>query len=109
MRLFYLFIIICVSVFSLNFISVKKPTPYKFPEPKYFPRIPQSISNPVTVEGAELGKYLFYDPILSGDSSMSCSSCHKQEYAFSDAPNQFSKGIQNELMKRNTLPLFNLA
>lgn len=82
--------------------------PYKFPEPDYFPKIPQSAINPVTVEGAELGKYLFYDPILSGDSSMSCSSCHKQEYAFSDAPNQFSSGRNNELMKRNTLPLFNL-
>lgn len=101
--------IICIAVLFLNFISEKKPTPYKFPEPKYFPKIPQSESNPVTIEGAELGKHLFYDPILSGDSTMSCSSCHKQEYAFSDAPNQFSKGRNHEFMQRNTLPLFNLA
>jgi cytochrome c peroxidase len=104
-----LLFILCGVVFFLSFISEKKPTPYTFPEIKHFPKIPQSSSNPVTVEGAELGKYLFYDPILSGDSSMSCSSCHKQEYAFSDAPHQFSKGRNNELMKRNTLPLFNLA
>lgn len=102
-------LITCMAVLSLNFYSGKEPTPYKFPEPKYFPKIPQSPYNPVTVEGAELGRYLFYDPILSGDSTMSCSSCHKLEYAFSDAPNQFSEGRNKELMKRNTLPLFNLA
>lgn len=109
MRILFFVFIICLAVFSLNFISEKKPTPYKFPEPKYFPKIPQSESNPVTVEGAELGRHLFYDPILSGDSTMSCSSCHKQEFAFSDAPNQFSAGRNKELMQRNTLPLFNLA
>jgi cytochrome c peroxidase len=103
------FLSVGVAVFSLNFISEKKPTPYKFPEVKQFPKLPQATNNPVTIEGADLGKHLFYDPILSGDSSMSCSSCHKQEFAFSDAPHQFSKGRNNELMKRNTLPLFNLA
>jgi len=101
-------LITCMAVFFLNFYSEKKPTPYKFPELKYFPKVPQSLSNPVTIEGAELGKHLFYDPVLSGDSTMSCSSCHRQEYAFSDSPNQFSEGRNKELMKRNTLPLFNL-
>ena len=71
--------------------------------------MPASATNPVTVEGAKLGRYLFYDPILSIDSNLSCSSCHKQQYAFSDAPNQFSKGRNEALMKRNTMALFNLA
>ncbi len=56
-----------------------------------------------------MGRHLFYDPILSGDSSFSCSSCHKQEAAFSDAPISLSLGIDGEPMKRNTMPLFNLA
>jgi cytochrome c peroxidase len=107
-RSFYI-IITCMAVFSLGFYLEKEPRPYKFPELNSFPKIPQSPDNPVTVEGVELGRYLFYDPILSGDSTMSCSSCHKQGYAFSDAPNQFSEGRNKELMKRNTLPLFNLA
>jgi cytochrome c peroxidase len=98
-----------MAVFSLNFYSEKKPAPYKFPDLSHFPKLPQSTSNPVTVEGAELGRHLFYDPILSGDSTMSCSSCHKQEYAFSDGPKRFSEGRNKELMKRNTLALFNLA
>lgn len=98
-----------MAVFSLNFYSEKKPRPYTFPDLSHFPELPQSELNPVTVEGAELGRYLFYDPILSGDSTMSCSSCHKQEHAFSGGPERFNKGRKNELMTRNTLPLFNLA
>ncbi len=71
--------------------------------------MPVSDSNPVTLEGVDLGRHLFYDPILSIDSNLSCAGCHKQEAAFSDAPNRFSKGFNNAHLNRNTLPLFNLA
>ncbi|MDR3679975.1 MAG: cytochrome c peroxidase [Flavipsychrobacter sp.] len=71
--------------------------------------MPRDTSNVVTVEGAELGRYLFYDPILSRKRTLSCGSCHKQKAAFSDGPNTFSKGGTGELMTRNTMPLFNLA
>ena len=84
-------------------------TPYEFPELKHFPPMPLSVDNPVTVEGALLGRLLFYDPILSKDSTFSCGSCHRQEAAFSDAPKRVSKGIKGVFLKRNTLPLFNLA
>lgn len=40
---------------------------------------------------------------------MFCAICHKQEYAFSDAPNAFSKGRKGILTNRNTMSLFNLA
>jgi cytochrome c peroxidase len=65
--------------------------------------------NPMSRDGVRLGHFLFYDPILSGDSTISCSSCHQQAYAFSDAGNRFSTGITETPLKRNTLPLFNLA
>jgi cytochrome c peroxidase len=74
------------------FTTLKDPTPYVFPELKFFPKMPQSIDNPVTVEGADLGRHLFYDSILSLNFDMSCATCHKQESAFSDAPNAFTKG-----------------
>ncbi|MES2681695.1 MAG: cytochrome c peroxidase [Bacteroidota bacterium] len=86
-----------------------KDAPYVFPRMSYFPPMPVSAGNTVTVNGVELGRYLFYDPILSSDSSFSCASCHKQQYAFSDSPNRFSKGINGQPQVRNTLPLFNLA
>jgi cytochrome c peroxidase len=83
-------------------------TPYTFTGLELFPEMPKT-SNPPTREGVKLGRFLFYDSILSLDYSMSCGSCHKQKYAFSDAPNRFSKGFQGKVLNRNTMPLFNLA
>jgi cytochrome c peroxidase len=101
-------ILLLAGVLS-GFVETPDNTPYVFPKLLFFPAMPTNANNPVTVEGAELGRYLFYDPILSDDSTMSCGSCHKQEYAFSDAPNPFSKGKNGKLTTRNTMPLFNLA
>lgn len=86
-----------------------QPTPYTFPKLLAFPTMPLSKNNPVTVEGVELGRFLFYDPILSRDSTISCANCHKQEAAFSDAGNIFSQGVKEHQPTRNSMPLFNLA
>lgn len=43
-----------------------------------------SGGNPVTNEGATLGRVLFYDVALSIDNTVSCSSCHAQSHGFSD-------------------------
>ena len=98
-----------IVIFILCFSGKFTTTPYKFSEFKFVPKMPSSATNPVTVEGANLGRHLFYDPLLSADNSLSCASCHKQASAFSDSPNQFSKGKNGALMKRNTMPLYNLA
>jgi len=103
-----IFSALLASVLVLSFKVIKQPTPYKFPKLKLFPKMPET-DNPPTVEGAALGRFLFYDPILSADNSVSCGTCHRQEVAFSDGPNRFSQGINGELLQRNTMPLFNLA
>ncbi|HET6226332.1 MAG TPA: cytochrome c peroxidase [Bacteroidia bacterium] len=103
-----LFSIFCIIGVFIGFVD-KRPTPYVFPDLPTFPEMPVSAQNPVTYEGMQLGRYLFYDPILSQDSSMSCASCHQQKYAFSDAPKAFSTGLHKTSLTRNTLPLFNLA
>ncbi|MEI6174447.1 MAG: cytochrome c peroxidase [Bacteroidota bacterium] len=66
---------------------VSSPTPYTIAIPRFFPtdlNIPKD--NPMTVEGVELGRILFYDGRLSGrtdpDSLMSCSTCHLQTRSF---------------------------
>lgn len=41
-------------------------------------------SNPITDEGATLGRVLFYDKNLSSNNTIACASCHKQEFAFGD-------------------------
>mgnify|MGYP001627328825 CR=1 FL=1 len=83
-------------------------TPYKLPRPAGFPNPLIPADNPLTEEGILLGRMLFYDNILSGDSSMSCSTCHKQENAFA-TNNAFEKGIHGKEGNRSTMPLFNLV
>lgn len=103
-------VILILIVFTIvSFRNSGSDEPYKFPELAFFPAMPMSESNPVTVAGVDLGRHLFYDPILSRDSNLACASCHNQSVAFSDGPNQFSTGFQGQLMTRNTMPLFNLA
>lgn len=43
-----------------------------------------TVANPITNEGATLGRILFYDKNLSSDNTVSCSTCHQQVNAFSD-------------------------
>lgn len=56
----------------------------------------------------ELGELLFFDPILSRDSSISCSSCHKPEFSFADNV-ALSPGVNGRLGNRNTPSAMNMA
>jgi cytochrome c peroxidase len=83
-------------------------TPYNLALPNYFPPMPVPASNPFTVEGIELGRQLFYEPMLSGNNTQACADCHKQEFAFSDNT-AFSKGIDGFEGFRNSMPIANLG
>ena len=64
--------------------------------------------NPLTEDGVFLGKRLFFDPILSVDSTKSCASCHLPELSFNDSK-ALSLGVNGRLSKRSSMPLINLA
>jgi cytochrome c peroxidase len=83
-------------------------TPYELKIPSHFPDMPIPTDNPMTVEGVELGRKLFYDKILSQDYSISCGSCHQPNSSFSD-PNQFSAGVNGSLGNRQSMALVNLG
>ncbi|MDX2003395.1 MAG: cytochrome c peroxidase [Chitinophagales bacterium] len=87
---------------------VYNPTPQPLIAPPNFPPIPENADNPQTKEGILLGRMLFYDPILSTDSTISCGSCHKQANAFAST-DRFSTGVRGQLGVRNSMPLFNLV
>ena len=87
---------------------VYDPTPYNVVPVGGIPPFPYPVINPLTAKGVELGRKLFYDPILSGDSTQSCSSCHSVNHAFSDTI-QFSIGIDGLPGKRNAMPIYNLG
>ena len=90
--------------------GVTQTTPYSITIPRGFPQPYIPADNPMTVEGVTLGRYLFYDSILSGNYKQSCSSCHHQKYAFSNGNVRFSTGADGiTLGTRNAPPLFNKA
>ena len=64
--------------------------------------------NPLTVEGVELGRLLFWETRLSEDNSMSCGSCHLPEVNFAD-PAQYSTGVTGAVGTRNAMALINLG
>lgn len=67
----------------------------------------QNDEEPRIKTKAALGRKLFNEKILSKDSSVSCASCHKPEFAFADTA-AFSIGIYGKLTKRNTPSVLNM-
>ena len=76
--------------------------------PEGFPEMEFPESNEFNMARWELGKKLFYDPVLSVDSSLSCGSCHKQALAFSDDV-AFSDGVKGRPGTRNSPSLANIG
>lgn len=85
MKKIFIIIIIGVAIFSIqSFRKGNEPT-----------------------DKAELGKLLFFDPMLSKDKTVSCASCHKPDYAFADTL-PVSLGVGGKKGVRNTPSSMNL-
>lgn len=74
--------------------------------PDYVTKDNSPPNNPITDEGATLGRVLFYDKKLSVDNTVSCGSCHIQEHAFSDL-DTVSVGINGHKTPRHSMRLVN--
>lgn len=98
-----LFLFITFTAFE---IQSNEPKPLVYPQ-NFGSRYLISTDNPTTKEGVYLGRMLFYEHRLSKDNSISCSSCHHQERAFTDGE-KLSKGVEGALTKRNSMSLANL-
>jgi cytochrome c peroxidase len=61
----------------------------------------------LTAARADLGKRLFYDPLLSGNSSRSCATCHKPQLAFTDGLKTAVSFDEKTNLTRNTPTLWN--
>ena len=84
--------------------KLEQEIPDGFPAPAY-----TFSDNPLTKEGFELGRRLFYDPQLSADGLIPCSSCHQQIAGFGTYEHDRSHGVFNSHTLRNAPVLFNLA
>lgn len=93
-------------------------------EPSYsgleraFPPTNEPAANPTTEEKAELGRLLFFDPVLSAEDDLSCAHCHHPDYGFADGL-ALARGRGGEgagpireggaELERNTPSLWNVA
>jgi cytochrome c peroxidase len=103
------FILIILALISCRKEKVGfNPTPYNLIKPSHFPNMVIPADNPLTKEGVELGRFLFYEKKLSGDNTMSCASCHMPQNGFSD-PNKYSIGIEGIEGTRQSMALVNLG
>lgn len=112
LKIKYLLCLSALSVLFANQCAQEKVTPIPsqkvFETPAHFGnryQIPED--NPLSQAGIELGRHLFYDPILSRDTSISCATCHQQAKAFTDGQ-PFSVGIDGQPLDRSAMSLVNL-
>ncbi|RMG23377.1 MAG: cytochrome-c peroxidase [Bacteroidetes bacterium] len=112
MRIIYILLIPALMLLMVSSgCREDEASPFYEPSPAlpvHFPSLPVPNAKPLTKARVKLGKKLFFDPILSRDSSISCASCHLPQKAFAD-PRQFSLGVDGQMGKRNAPALFNLA
>lgn len=94
----------CSSLTDITY----NPIPYTIQKPEHYQPIPIPEDNPMTEDGVFLGRKLFYDPILSADSSQACASCHLPQFAFTDGK-AVSTGIDGIAGRRSAMSLVDVA
>lgn len=98
------------GIIALLLFAFAKPDAVPFPIPKGWPKPEYNFKeNPLHAEKIALGRRLFFDPILSRDSSISCASCHLPQTAFTHIDHDLSHGIGDRIGTRNAPALQNLA
>lgn len=97
-------------VLLLLLVACQPPAakPVDVPEPDAFAKIIYPPDNPTTEEGLALGRALFFDPLLSADSTISCGTCHLPALAFTDG-RALSVGINGRVGRRNAPGLTNVG
>lgn len=99
--------ILILSLFAMAFVAKKNTL---FFQPKNFPKPVYNFEkNPLSKEKINLGRVLFYDPILSRNNTISCASCHTSYNSFAHTDHALSHGIEDRIGTRNAPALLNLA
>nr|WP_261513118.1 cytochrome c peroxidase [Chryseobacterium paludis] len=89
---------------------LEKDEAYALQFPAYFPEMSfDQAGNPVTRNGVELGRKLFYEGRLSRNNTISCGFCHIQENAFTHHGHNVSHGVDDRIGIRNAPPIQNMA
>lgn len=95
-------------LFALLIACTPDPSEDLLEELAQWPEMDYPSDNQPDAKKIALGEKLFFDPILSIDSSISCASCHKEVYGLADNV-PVSPGVENRLGKRNAPSLWNVG
>lgn len=98
--------LLCILIAALSIAQRSDlfEIPRGWPKPEY-----DFSKNVLSEKKIELGRALFYDPLLSRDGTISCASCHSQYTAFTHVDHALSHGIEDKIGLRNSPALMNLA
>lgn len=88
---------------AILFAQQAPPTP-----PLGLPPVPWPADNPYSAERVELGRYLFFDPRMSGNGMVSCATCHPPAHAFAGG-DPAPKGVTAKPLARRAPTLINRA
>ncbi|AKK72876.1 cytochrome C peroxidase [Chryseobacterium gallinarum] len=100
----------CMSCSGEVIEPLEKDEAYYLTSPFYFPPMTYNTpDNPVTRNGVELGRNLFYEGRLSRNNTISCGFCHIQENAFTHHGHTVSHGVDDRIGIRNAPPIQNMA
>lgn len=106
-KIVQLLLLLIVCVLTTAYIHNKESNftiPHNWSKPQY-----NFSKNPLTPQKIEIGRALFYDPILSRNNTISCAGCHSQYNAFAHVDHALSHGIDDRIGTRNAPALMNLA
>lgn len=103
------FIVLSCKKNETPLLPKEEEEPYVFKVPKGWPTpIYNFENNPLSKEGFELGRRLFFEPKLSRTNTISCGTCHQPSAAFAQIGHDVSHGVDDLLGIRNSPALFNL-
>lgn len=71
-------------------------------------KIPYLENNPYSLKKEKLGQMLFFDPRLSGNNTISCSTCHNPSFHWTSA-NPLAVGFKHKILGRKDPSIINLA
>lgn len=109
-------VLICLSLGSLAVSAPPSVPRDTLPEKLELEKIPLGLEsvrplpadNPLTEGKVQLGRKLFFDPILSVDRSLACASCHDPAHGFASAQAQ-PVGVGGKVGKRKAPSILNRA
>jgi len=106
-----IFFSLCMAgLLGVHFTHTQNNNTVPFNQPPSFPAPLYTVKgNQLSAQKIELGRYLFYDPLLSANNTISCAGCHQSFAAFAHIDHALSHGINNTIGLRNVPALQNLA